>query len=135
MDNAEEVNVDYVNNQNSNDNNTTHIKQEHELSSSNIMETREILEHIHSFLELEEILSSRQICRAWNEIFKINIYPSQLSPKGACNLFPLYMRSMFEKEIGSFEHWLLFFVGEYRNREFKLKLNLCSNDIYPHYTN
>ena len=131
MDNAQE-NVDYVNNQN---NKNIHLKQEDDLSSAVIMETREILEHIHSFLHLEEILSSRQICRAWNEYFKIKIYPSQLSPNGACNLFPLYMRTMFEKEIGSFEQWLLFFISEYTNIEFKLKLNLYSNDIYPHYTN
>eukprot|EP01083_Nonionella_stella_P048440 129490_1 len=100
-----------------------------------IMETREILEHIHSFLDLEEILSSRSVCVEWNEYFSIKILPSSLSETSDCNLFPLYMRHMFIASIGPFENWLLFFISEYINQEFKLKHNIKSPLIYPHYTN
>ena len=43
---------------------------------SSIMETREILEHIHSFLNLEEILKSRLVCSFWNRIFRLTISES-----------------------------------------------------------
>eukprot|EP01084_Bolivina_argentea_P078317 142083_1 len=61
----------------------------HSEYTNKIMETRSILEHIHSFLELSQILLSRTICKSWNKYFQIRIQPSQLSLNGSdCNIFP-----------------------------------------------
>ena len=95
------------------------------------METRVILEHIHSFLNLDEILLSRLVCSFWNRIFKLTVSESRGEYK--CNIFPVFIREKFEETIGNFRQFLLFFVCEYRNYLFKIKLKLKSSMICPHY--
>ena len=99
--------------------------------SSSILETREILEYIHSFLNLEEILLSRLVCSFWNYIFKLTV--SESCGECECNIFPLFMRQKFEETIGNFKQFLLFFICEYRNYSFKMNLKLKSSIIYPYY--
>lgn len=95
-----------------------------------MMSTREMVEHIHSFLSLEEVLSSRRVCASWKEWFWMKILPSSHTLDSDVNLFPLFLREMFEAAIGRFGDWLSFFVGEFRNERFKFALKLKSASMF-----
>jgi len=97
-----------------------------------LMDTREMLQTIFQYLPLKVVLSSRRVCKTWHRMFAIKICRSSLSEsRSDANIFPLFQRELFERQIGSFEHWVLFFVGEYRNYPLKYDLKLKSHHFYP----
>merc|ERR1719203_454042 len=90
-----------------------------------IMETREMVEHILQYLDLEQLLVYRRVCKSWSRWLEMQIAPSSLSDNQRdVNIFPLFQRQLFELSIGSLKQFVPYFIGEYRDYPLKHDMQL-----------